>query len=93
MNFYYEDIVPWGRSFDEYLEMFDLSDEDLARDIVGIGDGPASFNSLTELFNVYQLGNPHLTPSQREPETLQDAPSCNHRVSLWHSEARSVSCS
>ena len=44
MHFHYKDIVPWGRSFDEYLDMFDLSEEDLKRDIVGIGDGPASFN-------------------------------------------------
>lgn len=44
MRFHYKNIVPWGRSFDEYLDMFDLSEEDLARDIVGIGDGPASFN-------------------------------------------------
>ena len=44
MDFRYQDIVPWGRSFDEYLGMFDLSEDDLARDIVGVGDGPASFN-------------------------------------------------
>ena len=46
MNFHYEDIVPWGRSFDEYLGMFNLSEDDLARDIVDVGGGPASFNSL-----------------------------------------------
>ena len=45
MDFHYKDIVPWGRSFDEYLDMFDLSEDDLARDIVGVGDGPASFNA------------------------------------------------
>ena len=44
MDFHYKDIVPWGRSFDEYIDMFDLSEDDLARDIVGVGDGPASFN-------------------------------------------------
>ena len=45
MEFRYKDIVPWGRSFDEYLDMFNLSEDDLARDIVSIGDGPASFNA------------------------------------------------
>ncbi|MYB93751.1 hypothetical protein F4054_10530 [Candidatus Poribacteria bacterium] len=45
MSFHYEDIVPWGRSFDEYLDMFDLSENDLARDIVDVGGGPASFNA------------------------------------------------
>ena len=44
MDFHYKDIVPWGRSYDEYLDMFNLSEDDLARDIVGVGDGPASFN-------------------------------------------------
>lgn len=46
MDFYYKDIVPWGRSFDEYLGMFNLSEEDLARDIIDVGGGPASFNAL-----------------------------------------------
>ena len=53
MDFHYKDIVPWGRSFDEYLDMFNLSENDLARDIVGIGDGPASFN-----FRMYQRKTP-----------------------------------
>jgi hypothetical protein len=38
-------VVPWGRSFAEYRRMFDLSDADLGRAIVGCGDGPASFNA------------------------------------------------
>ncbi|MDE0689089.1 MAG: class I SAM-dependent methyltransferase [Candidatus Poribacteria bacterium] len=46
MDFYYKDIVPWGRSFDEYLGMFNLSEDDLARDIIDVGGGPASFNAL-----------------------------------------------
>jgi hypothetical protein len=37
-------VVPWGRSLDEYRLMFDLSDQDLAGSILGCGDGPASFN-------------------------------------------------
>ena len=40
----YEDVVPWGRNFDEYCRMFNLSNEDLSKKIVGCGDGPASFN-------------------------------------------------
>ena len=53
MDFHYKDIIPWGRSFDEYLDMFNLSENDLARDIVGVGDGPASFNT-----QMYQRGTP-----------------------------------
>ena len=39
------EIIPWGRSFDEYRRMFALSDADLAGRILGCGDGPASFNA------------------------------------------------
>src|SRR5688500_163189 len=41
-----EHVVPWGRSMWEYVHMFDLSDADLAaKNILGVGDGPASFNA------------------------------------------------
>ena len=40
-----EEVVPWGRSFDEYRRMFALSDADLTGRILGCGDGPASFNA------------------------------------------------
>ena len=40
-----ENIVPWGRNFAEYRDMFALSEEDLQKRIVGCGDGPASFNA------------------------------------------------
>ncbi|MYA68755.1 SAM-dependent methyltransferase, partial [Candidatus Poribacteria bacterium] len=53
MSFHYKDIVPWGRSFDEYLDMFDLSEKDLARDIIDVGGGPASFNA-----GMHQRGTP-----------------------------------
>jgi SAM-dependent methyltransferase len=40
------DVVPWGRSFDEYRRMFALTDADLGLGILGCGDGPASFNAV-----------------------------------------------
>src|ERR1700722_16152791 len=45
MAFKYEEAVPWGRSFHEYQRMFDLSEVDLDRRILGCADGPASFNA------------------------------------------------
>jgi hypothetical protein len=45
MAFNYEEVVPWGRSFDEYRRMFALTDDELQLKIVGCGDGPASFNA------------------------------------------------
>ena len=41
-----EQVVPWGRSFEEYRAMFALSDADLERRVLGCGDGPASFNAV-----------------------------------------------
>jgi hypothetical protein len=38
-------IVPFGRSLDEYIHMFDLTAMDLSQRILGVGDGPASFNA------------------------------------------------
>ncbi len=38
-------VVPWGRNLDEYTRMFALTEQDLARPILGCGDGPASFNA------------------------------------------------
>jgi len=40
-----DQVVPWGRSLKEYRQMFMLSDEEMASRILGVGDGPASFNS------------------------------------------------
>lgn len=50
MSLKLESIVPWGRRLWEYRSMFDLSDADLNRSILGVADGPASFNAeLTTL--------------------------------------------
>jgi hypothetical protein len=40
-----EEVVPWGRSLEEYKLMFSLSETDLNSRILGCGDGPASFNA------------------------------------------------
>lgn len=40
-----QQVVPFGRSLDEYRKIFNLTDVDLRRRIIGVGDGPASFNA------------------------------------------------
>ena len=78
MSFHYKDIVPWGRSFDEYLDMFNLSEDDLARDIVDVGGGPASFNArmhqrgtpIISVDPIYQYSEAELR--QRIQETYKD---------------------
>ena len=56
-------VVPFGRSLEEYIRMFDLSSEDLQKRILGAGDGPASFNAegtakgykITSIDPIYQF--------------------------------------
>ncbi len=58
-----ENVVPWGRNFEEYQNMFQLSKEDLQSKILGCGDGPSSFNSevtklngnITSIDPIYQF--------------------------------------
>lgn len=45
MGFSLDRVVPWGRSYDEYVSMFGLIEVDLGLRILGCGDGPAGFNS------------------------------------------------
>ncbi|UCH35917.1 MAG: SAM-dependent methyltransferase [Armatimonadota bacterium] len=45
MGFTLGQVVPWGRSYDEYVAMFALTGADLEGRILGCGDGPASFNA------------------------------------------------
>jgi SAM-dependent methyltransferase len=63
MSMRLEKVVPFGRSFDEYQKMFELSEIDLSGRILGIGDGPASFNaeatkkgySVTSIDPIYEF--------------------------------------
>jgi hypothetical protein len=58
-----DQVVPWGRSFDEYQRMFALTAVDLSHRILGCGDGPAAFNaeamrrgaSVTSCDPIYQF--------------------------------------
>ena len=45
MSVIFNQVIPWGRSLQEYKRMFNLSAEELYLRILGVGDGPASFNS------------------------------------------------
>ena len=45
MPFKLENVVPWGRNYDEYIDLFALNADNLQRRILGCGDGPAAFNA------------------------------------------------
>jgi SAM-dependent methyltransferase len=52
MVFKLNNVVPWGRSLEDYRKMFSLSDNDLQLSILDCGAGPSSFNvEMTHLGN------------------------------------------
>ena len=45
MSFKLENVVPWGRSMQEYVRMFALTPDELKSNILDCAGGPASFNA------------------------------------------------
>ena len=89
-----KNVVPWGRSFDEYRDMFLLTDADLQNTILGCGDGPASFNAqLTKVGGkvisvdpVYRFSTQEIRSRVREvyPEIMSEV-SKNPDDYVWDS--------
>ena len=49
----YEEIVPWGRNYDEYIKMFYLKEEELKKNIVGIkGNICNSWFAISKVLNL-----------------------------------------
>lgn len=48
-----DNVIPWGRSFEEYVRMFHLTPTDLQASILDCAGGPASFNA-----EMYRRGHP-----------------------------------
>ena len=44
IGFTLSEVIPWGRSFQEYVTLFNLDGSDLQKRFLGCGDGPAAFN-------------------------------------------------
>ncbi|MEM1243778.1 MAG: SAM-dependent methyltransferase [Pseudomonadota bacterium] len=42
----YNDVVLWGHSYQEYIQMFALGPEDLNKNIINCRGGPATFNAM-----------------------------------------------
>lgn len=92
MSFQLEKVIPWGRSFDEYLAMFDLSLADLKLKIIDCAGGPASFNkemnrrgnSVISCDPIYQFTAAEI--KQRIQETYQtvvDRLRANREDYIW----------
>lgn len=77
MSFTLEKVVPWGRTYTEYCEIFLLTQDDIKKRIIGVGDGPASFNfeaslknlSITSVDPLYQFSKTEI--KQRVDQTYQ----------------------
>ena len=46
MTIKYNDIVLWGHGYQEYIDMFALTAEDLKKNILNCRGGPANFNAI-----------------------------------------------
>ena len=88
------EVVPWGRSLDEYRAMFTLSDADLEGRLLGCGDGPASFNAeltalgtprrLVSVDPLYSLTGPEIASRVEETyETIISQVKRNPHRYVW----------
>lgn len=86
-----EEVVPWGRTLEEYKSMFSLSETDLNAKILGCGDGPASFNaemvelghSVVSIDPVYQFSAKQIEQRVRatyEPVISQVKQNSSHYI-------------
>jgi hypothetical protein len=94
MPLQYKSIVPWGRSFEEYTRMFDLTTSELGLRILGCGDGPASFNvecnqrggQIISIDPLYRFGREAI--EQRIAETydeVMEQTGANQDKFIWES--------
>jgi hypothetical protein len=73
-----DQVVPWGRSFEEYRRMFALSDADLQLRILGCADGPASFNAEATRFGT--------TVISTDPLYRLDTPTIRDRIAATYDQ-------
>ena len=87
-----DQVVPWGRSFEEYRRMFALSDADLQLKILGCADGPAGFNAeaarrgitVTSIDPLYRLGAGAIRDRIAATyDRMLDQTQRNHQQFLW----------
>jgi hypothetical protein len=90
--FQLSDVVPWGRSFEEYRRMFALAESDLSGRILGCADGPASFNAeatarghrVTSCDPIYQFSRLEIQNRIRDTySTIMDQTRANAGEFVW----------
>jgi len=92
MAFELKNVVPWGRTLEEYVQIFKLTDSDLKGKIINFGDGPASFNSemtklgktVISLDPIYQFTESKLKERIDETkETVMEQMKANQENFVW----------
>lgn len=92
MTFKLENVVPWGRSMQEYVKMFDLKPDELKLKILDCGGGPASFNaemtqqgySVISCDPVYQFSATEIAQRVRDTyQTIIDGVKINYDRFVW----------
>jgi hypothetical protein len=87
-----DQIVPWGRSYDEYVAMFDLRAAELDRRLLGCADGPAAFNgeltarggSIVSVDPLYRFDAPQIAGRIAETyATVMDQVGRNQGDYVW----------
>src|ERR1041384_3319475 len=94
-----DQVVPWGRWFDEYRRMFGLTDEALMGLVLGCGDGPASFNAeatrrgsrVVSCDPIYRFAAPQIRPRIDETyaEVIEQTRRNQHEF-VWGGDIDSV---
>lgn len=92
MPFSIDQVVPWGRTLDEYEAMFSLSPQDKAGRILGCADGPASFNAemtaqgcrVVSVDPLYAFAPEAIAQRWRETfDLMLDQVRCNRQDFVW----------
>jgi SAM-dependent methyltransferase len=92
MTFKLENVVPWGRSMQEYIKMFDLKPDELRWKILDCGGGPASFNaemtqqgySVISSDPIYQFTATEIAQRvQNTYQTIIDGTKINYDRFVW----------
>ena len=92
MSFSLKNVVPWGRSYDEYIAMFDLSETDLQKKILGCSDGPAAFNAglsarggnITSVDPIYRFSAPQIQSRIDDTyEIVMEQTRANQHEFIW----------
>lgn len=91
-----DQVVPFGRGYDDYVRMFALSEADLDRRILACADGPAGFNAVmhsrgrrvVSVDPVYQFSADELRARIRATfDTVIEQARAHQDQYVWHTVA------